>query len=526
VLSTKQQTGTQLQPEAGAASSDSPWIIAALVYALALTASLNSYSLWTDEAFTAWVVSHRTLGSLAHSLWTGDSSDLQMGLYYVYLFLWTRLFGAGELALRTANIPFILIFSIALVWTSWRIFRSRVAWLAVGMLPFLWQYAAEARPYMALVAFSSGAFASLLGFMQAGLPPARTRKFPWLCLACIFVGSLFHMLFLLAAAPLLTVALLYSRTGPRIIWSQWIKPLAAFAVPFLALAAFFLWTFHRPAIAYDYPHPSLKSMASVFYELAGLLPFGPNRKFSIDFRPYAVPVALGVAVFLAGLAAAITSRFRNWKDDPLLIGFGAAALLAFIESVALSVVTGKQFDARHLAALVPVFLFLLIGMMARPARASTVSMILLGAVWLAADMRTATLPEYSKEDYRDAVAAAVSVHDRAGTEIVLAADPVAPAYYGLDVKGAAPCDPFVQSCDDAVRMTPWARSVPAFAASHWPRTYILSWLERQRARGIPVAVLVQLDRSHRNSPWWPILAEYTNAPRTQVHGFEIVLLTP
>jgi hypothetical protein len=498
------------------------WVFWALVYALALILSIDGYSLWTDEAFSAWLAGHRSFHGLLQSLQAGDSSDLQMGLYYVYLFFWGKLFGTGELALRLANIPFILIFSLALVWTSWRIFESRIAWLAAGMLPFLWQYAAEARPYMAIVALSAAAIASLLGFMRAE-SPAKARKFPWICLSCLLLGGLFHMLLLLAVVPLIAIAALYGRTRTRAIWREWAKPVAAFAVPFLCLAVFLAWTFHRPDIAYDYPRPGVKQMASVFYELAGLSGFGPNRKLSIDFRPYLIPVTLGGLALLGGVVCALLSWLRN-RGSLLLGAFGAAACLSCLEAVALAAVTGKQPDARHLAALVPVFLILFAGVVSRPGRAAYLSMVLMGGAWLVSDIRLAIRPEYWKEDYRDAVAAAIAIHNHTGARIALAADPVAAGYYGLDVRGAAPCEPFGQSCSSALSKVNWPHAAAAWDAENWPRAYILSWLKTSAANGVPVAVLVQLDRSHRKSAWWPILDGYSSATHTSVHGFEIVLL--
>src|ERR1019366_10309607 len=88
---------TRLHQSGEAVSSDLWWVICALGYALEVTLSLNGYSLWTDEAFTAWLASHDSFSSLCRSLLAGDSSDLQMGLYHVYLFFWTRLCGTGEL---------------------------------------------------------------------------------------------------------------------------------------------------------------------------------------------------------------------------------------------------------------------------------------------------------------------------------------------------------------------------------------------------------------------------------------------
>ncbi len=494
-----------------AAFSSYIWILSALVYALALTLSITSQSLWTDEAFSAWLAAHRTFSALLHSLGTGDSSDLQMSLYYVYLFFWSKLFGTGEYALRAANIPFILIFSYSLVWTSLRIYQSRLAWLAPALLPFVWAYAGEARPYMALLAFSTAALASLLGFISFGV-----KKFAWLFLTWVLLGTLFHMLMLLVALPALVIA------WPTRKWRSWRVPLAAFGIPFLALAVFLAWTLARHQLQYEYAKPGIKQMASVFYELTGFSGLGPNRKLSLDFRSHIVSLALGGSAILAGSAFAIYRELRA-RANPVLHALSLAACVACVEPVILAVITGQQPDARHLSALVPLFLFLLTGVLAQHTRVAGAAMFLLAAGWLTADVRSAIFPEYGREDYRKAVAAAIAIHQRTGADIVLDADPVAAGYYGLDLRGEAPCFPFVQNCSAALDQVPWARTVPAIDAEVWPRNRILDFLASARS---PVVVIDRLNRVRRTSPWHPILAAHPEAEREQVHGFDIVLLEP
>jgi len=499
-------------------------LICAVSLAAALSLSISGSSLWTDEAFSAWMASHESFRSLSQTLLTGGSSDLQMALYYIYLFLWAKLFGAGEIALRAANIPFILLFSFALVWSSWRIFRSRVAWLAAGMLPFVWRYASEARPYMALLAFGAVGLASVLAFTTAE-STAGAKRYPWICLSCIFLGSLFDMLFLLLVAPMALILALAHRSrrlDPR--WSYWARPLAVFALPFGALALYFLFTFYQGVVDYNYPSPGVRQMASVAFEIAGLSGFGPNRKLSLDFRAYAVPIALGSLAIGSGAFCAAYSALRTRRDHTVAV-LAAAACLCAVEAVALALAIGKQEDARHLAAMVPVFLSLLMALARGPApRASVAALILLGGAWFAADLRAAFLPEYQKEDYRDAVHAALALHQQIGGEIVVAGDPVAAAYYGLDVRGRAPCYPIQADCGAAFQSVHWSRKTSASNAGHWAPDYIRQWLAAQRARGIPVEILVPLDRARRNSGWWPVLASGQVAARKQVHGFEIVVL--
>jgi len=499
--------------------------ICALCYAAVLCLTISGGSLWTDEAFSAWLASHESFRSLSATLLTGGASDLQMAFYYIYLFFWSKLFGTSEIALRAANIPFVFLFSFALVWSSWRLFKSRVAWLAAGMLPFVWHYASEARPYMAILAVSTAGLASLIGFLKAG-SPAQARTFPWICLSCLVLGSLLHMMFLLVAPPMVLMLALGYRPNPRDPrWRCWAKPLAVFSLPLCALAFFFVFTFHRGEIDYNYPPPGVKQIASVAYELAGLAGFGPNRKFSVDFHGHVLAVVSGGLAIFAGAACAIyaLTRGRPSRTQNLL---WAAAAFGCGEAAALSFLVGKQFDARHLAALVPLFMFLLMDLpRASAPRASAAALVLLGGTWLVSDLRARLLPEYQKEDYRDAVSAVASIRQRTGAEIAVAADPTAAAYYGLDVRGPAPCYPILQACGEAFNGVPWRRVVPALDADHWTLASIQNWLDGYRARGAPVAVLLRMDHSHRrDSEWWPALAGNQPDDVVRVHGFEIVVL--
>src|SRR4051794_37319821 len=84
----------------------------AACYCIALILTIHGRSLWTDEAFSAYIAGHKTLHSLVSTLAGGDSSDLQVAMYYIYLHAWTLVFGSSEIALRAANIPFIVIFAV------------------------------------------------------------------------------------------------------------------------------------------------------------------------------------------------------------------------------------------------------------------------------------------------------------------------------------------------------------------------------------------------------------------------------
>src|SRR4051812_21444867 len=125
-------------------------LITSLVCSILLALTVTRDSLWTDEAFSAYMASLRNLGSVLSTLVHGDSSDLLTSAYYVYLHLWSTVFSQSEVSLRAANMPFVLMFAFGMCWACQRIFRSDILWILAALLPFSWAYAADARPHFAL----------------------------------------------------------------------------------------------------------------------------------------------------------------------------------------------------------------------------------------------------------------------------------------------------------------------------------------------------------------------------------------
>ena len=496
-----------------------------LAFASVLFLSLRSDSLWTDEAFSAYLASQHSLHSLLHTLWTGDSSDLQMPGYYLYLYLWAQVFPVTEFSLRAANAPFLLLFSVSLVYGSFSAFRSRFAWLTVACLPFIWHYAGEARAYMAILAFSTAAFGSLLSFSETK-DSGRLRILPWLCFGSLLIGSFFHMLCLLAVPPLLSAFCILALTDkPRERWRYWLRPALILSAPFTLLLLYFAYTFAR-GTHYLYPAPGWRQMLSVVYELAGFSGLGPNLKLSINFAPYAGLLATGAILFVFGIACAVAAAGAasgNSCRKALAVSAAAAVLQAALLAVALH----QQFDARHCAALIPAFLFLYISSIthynqqhAMPVTA-IISGVLLAGMWMMSDIRLLFLPEYRKEDYKTAIQIAMNFARQQHASIALFADPLAGAYYGLDPQGPAPCFPLLRDCSTGLQLARWSRPVTAAFAQTWSPARLQSWIQDNRMNGRPVALIFELDRSNRKLPWWPALESPLFSQHFAAHGFAI-----
>ncbi len=138
-------------------------IAAVLVGGVLRFATLGSQSLWFDEAQLAHEA-RLSLGGLLNTIGVQETSP---PLYFVLAWLWAKLFGAGDVALRSLS-ALLGTGSIALAYLSGRALVSRragaVAAVLVALSPFMIWYSQEAREYMLLVATSA---ASLLFFTTA-----------------------------------------------------------------------------------------------------------------------------------------------------------------------------------------------------------------------------------------------------------------------------------------------------------------------------------------------------------------------
>lgn len=127
--------------------------------------TLDLQSFWDDEAVTVGTV-------LAPSLWSTlghiPSSEASPPLYYVLAWLWTKVFGHGEVGIRSLS-AVLGTATIPVVWWAGRTLVSRPVGLAAAALvaasPEMVWYSQEARGYALLVllcAISLGCMAEVL----------------------------------------------------------------------------------------------------------------------------------------------------------------------------------------------------------------------------------------------------------------------------------------------------------------------------------------------------------------------------
>jgi len=104
-------------------------LFSAFLICASLCLAIPNQSLWIDEGMAVWLPSQSSVRGLFSTLNRLNTSDPQMPFYLFYMWVWTRLFGTGETALRASNIPFALLLSFAFSWGFPRLLRRRLALL-------------------------------------------------------------------------------------------------------------------------------------------------------------------------------------------------------------------------------------------------------------------------------------------------------------------------------------------------------------------------------------------------------------
>lgn len=503
------------------------YVLFALLLSALLILLIPHQSLWTDEAFSAFIASHRTFSSAWQTLKAGDSSDLQMVLYYLFLHAWTNIFGQSEIAFRTEHIPFILLFSCVLVWLSRRLFASDWIWIIGALTPLAVAFSSDTRPYFDVIALSLTCLACLLVYLEK--PGPRERKFlPWIVLLSLLIGAGFHMLMILLGAPLLVLLAILHRFGRvDLRWADWKKPLFLLVPAGLAMGGYFAWTFAR-GTSYDYDKPSVPFMISALIHWAGFSGYEPNRRFDNPFSPYLPAMLLAGLLFGAGIVLLFRIK-RKSRAAAVFYALLGALVTGVAEFFALSFLAHEQIEFRHLSSLLPLLIvFIMAGLheQGQP-RLVALAAAAIGLTWFVSDVRYLTGPEYAREDFRASIQRALELRNATHADIAVAADPAAAAYYGLDLDDAgAKCFPLVNSCQQGFAKVPWPKIAPAKYAMFWSSAQIRAWLQSERENHTPVVLVISHSRHPMltNCPWWPVLRQSPNTQLFPEHGFFVYLI--
>ena len=229
--------------------------LAAVVAADHLTAK----SLWLDETVSA---DHSRLG-LIGIVKVVSVNDPNMGLYYALLYVWVRIFGYGEAAIRSLSVLAGLVAVVGMVALGRRLFGSAaglIAGLLLALAPLYVNYEQTARSYALLVALLIWSSYFFVGELEQ---PSRRSRIGHVLTSTLAVYAHYVALWALLV-QLVTLVAVKRRAALERRWLADWGAIALLCVPELLAAA------HRGSGAVNWIHrPSLADLAHMPATLMG-----------------------------------------------------------------------------------------------------------------------------------------------------------------------------------------------------------------------------------------------------------------
>jgi hypothetical protein len=287
-------------------------------------------ALWLDETYTGAIA----IGGSLSGLLDDTLHEVSPPVYYVLMWGWEKLFGAGNIALRMPSLLFSLAAPLLILWKGHPDRTTRLLWAALAAL---WvpgfHYAVEARSYALL--FLTGV-AQIILFFRMLERPSLKNGFLWCGISSLFALTHYHSL-LVTALQGIFYLIICGRAALR----TW--PAALLFLPVLGWIAV-----HLPLVL-RFASPTYAWQTLLGLEEVLVL---PSRLIGV---PYAYVGLAAVLILVAGLLLEVT---LNARGRPGLRPSTAelAVVLASIASIAIVVAFGflrPNFVFRYLIPFVP-----------------------------------------------------------------------------------------------------------------------------------------------------------------------------
>ena len=375
-------------------------------------ASLGLQSYHHDEVITAARV---IPGSFVHMLREVKASESNPPLYYALAWGWAKLFGTGEVGLRSLSALFGAA-TVLVAFFAGRELASRRAGLVaaaiVAVNPMLIWYSQEARSYAPLVFFAA---VSLVFFARA----LRTRDGRdlalWALASALALSSHYFAVFAVGIEAVWLLVALRDRWRPVLLAVGGVVAVGVALLPLIAAQVnptHIGWIEHSPLTTRFWE----TGVSFLVGETGHVIAEPPRERYAL------IPaVLIGVALLLAMLRG--TRREKRGVAIGLVVGLGVVLLAS------LAALAGKDYvvERNLLPALVPLGAAAAIGFAASGARrVGLVLALVLCAYWLAFDIHVTQTPNLQRPDFRGlAEELGPATRPRAIVTWKLAADPLA-----------------------------------------------------------------------------------------------------
>lgn len=346
--------------------------------------TLDAQSYWLDEAATVNLM-HKGFGDMLAGVSAGESTP---PLYYIVAWIWAKLFGTGEVGLRSLSALFGTA-TIPLAYALGRRVAGRRAGLVAAALcafnPLLVWYSQEARSY-ALMVFLSGL--TLLALIRALEQPSGRRVALWALASAAAVCTHYYAGFLIGAEA---VWLLYRTTARR----QAAIAVGALAIAALALLPLALHQRSTGAAAFI-------SQSSLARRLAQV-----PKQFALGYQgPLEVVATIAAALLIAYAALRLVASAPGRERHRALV-FAGLGLATIAAPLVLAAIGPDYLIARNvLAAWLPLGVAVAAGFATgRAPREGIAAAALLCAIGVLMVVAVARDDRYQRDDWRAAAKA-------------------------------------------------------------------------------------------------------------------------
>jgi 4-amino-4-deoxy-L-arabinose transferase-like glycosyltransferase len=191
------------------------WLLAGIIGGAALVrfATLGHQSYDHDEAVTAWRVLRGGLGGTLHVVAINERSP---PLYYVLAWLWSQVFGTGEVGLRSMSALFGCLTVPAAFLAAREVSSARAGLVAAALVavnPYLVWYSQEARSYALFVLFVAWA---LYCFARCLRAPSTRNLALWAGSSSLALLSHYFAAFVVGAQGIWLLARGWPRRAPMV----------------------------------------------------------------------------------------------------------------------------------------------------------------------------------------------------------------------------------------------------------------------------------------------------------------------
>lgn len=413
---------------------------------IAITA-ISEKSFWIDESNSAIKALAPTWSGFLGRMYVDRGSDLQMPGYMTALWVWEKITGPEEFALRSMNAP-LFLGALCLVCFMLRVTMRRKALFVLFACSssFLWIYLDEARPY--ILQFL-GASLAMIGLYNMVVLPCRNlmprdSMLVLLGLVILLSSSLSTIIFVALYWVLLFYVIVKNYTKIRLLNNRsFICAVISSVIISLLLAVYYYWTLGTGARASSVGKTNALSIVFCFYELAGFSGFGPGRG---DLRASPILALKNHILFLTIYAinilafgflcfTPISRRLSGLKKPIILL------ICVVLMGVAIMFILGMTTHFRVLGRhLMPAFPFIVLAVSIGADNAIKMHkkvglmMVSITIVLMFASSLIIRFSEYhAKDDYRGAAMQAKTSILKGGT-VWWAADTSGALYYAVPIK--------------------------------------------------------------------------------------------